>query len=78
VGPEVYAPAVANATAYLYGVEPARLERYARLRVQAMELRDSRREAITEADWQEITSLLIRAYGELRTQVSAAAPAPVT
>ncbi|HVY85183.1 MAG TPA: hypothetical protein VG943_08620 [Caulobacterales bacterium] len=70
VGPNGYEPAVAEAAAYLYGVAPERLGAYAHLRVEAMELRDRKGRAITDADWRQIRSLLIDAYSELRVAVS--------
>lgn len=66
-----YAPAVAAATGYLYGLPAERVRTYAELRVQAMELRDSRGAEITDADWLEITRLLIAAYTDLRVDVAA-------
>ena len=70
VGPARYAPAVAAATAYLYGVSPERVRDYADLRAAAMDLRDRKGRAITEADWREITRLLIAAYQGLRAEVT--------
>ncbi len=70
VGPARYAPAVAAATAYLYGEQPETLSEYARLRVAAMDLRDRTRGRTSEADWAEITRLLVAAYGELDARVS--------
>ncbi|MES1157403.1 MAG: hypothetical protein ABUL73_06440 [Alphaproteobacteria bacterium] len=73
VGVEGYAPAIAEATAYLYGVDPARLGTYARLRAAAMNLRDAKGGAITEDDWRQIRALLIEAYRALRDEVSSRA-----
>ena len=70
VGPAGYAPALAAASAYLYGVRPERVRDYADLRVAAMDLRDRRGRAITEADWREITRLLIGAYQHLRAELT--------
>lgn len=67
--PKLYEPDVAAATAYLYGAPPARLQRYAELRVAAMDLRDHKGRNITEADWTEIKRLLIEAYTALRDEV---------
>jgi hypothetical protein len=69
-GPERYAPAVAAATAYVYGVAPDALVRYAVLRSEAMDLRDSRRDAVTDEDWSRIEALLTDAYRALRAELS--------
>jgi hypothetical protein len=69
VGPEGYAPAVAAATAYLYGLPPERLARYAALRVEAMDLRDAKGDAIGEEDWARITALLVEAYRALGAEL---------
>lgn len=65
-----YAPEVAAATAYLYGLPPERARRYADLRVAAMDLRDRKGRAITNDDWREITRLLIEAYTALSAEVT--------
>lgn len=72
VGPDGYAPAVAQAAAYLYGVEPQTLAEYARLRVAAMDLRDQKGREITDEDWAEISRLLVEAYRELLSVVQQA------
>jgi hypothetical protein len=69
-----YASEVAAATAYLYGVPDERVRRYAQLRVAAMALRDRKGHTISEADWGEITRLLIEAYSALRDEVTPPAP----
>lgn len=69
-GPQAYAPAVAAATAYIYGVDAARLTDYARLRSEAMQLRDDRGARITDADWARISNLLQRAYASLKSAVA--------
>src|SRR5262249_10881490 len=70
VGPAGYAPAGAAATAYLYGVAPDRVNTYARLRVEAMDLRDRKGAQITAHDWREIKMLLVEAYRELRSDLT--------
>jgi hypothetical protein len=69
-GYDLYAPAVAAATAHVYGVEPAALSAYAALRAEAMDLRDNRGRAITDEDWRRIEALLSQAYTELADEVS--------
>ena len=69
---EGYAPLIAAATATLYEIDPARLDGYARLRAGAMDLRDRRGDAITEADWRLIADQLTEAYRALRAAVSQA------
>ncbi|MGQ0533452.1 MAG: hypothetical protein ACT4OF_12285 [Caulobacteraceae bacterium] len=68
--PADYAPAVAAATAYIYGADPAALDRYANLRAAAMHLRDSRNRNITDDDWRRIEELLVQAYGALRAAIT--------
>lgn len=55
--------------AEIYGVPAERLTDYAKLRVEAMVLRDRRGEAISEQDWSEITSLLEHSWSELAAAV---------
>jgi hypothetical protein len=73
-GSEAYAPAVAVATAYLYRVEPSALADYARLRSEAMDLRDNKGRAITDDDWRQIETLLDRAYAVLGDKISQPPP----
>jgi len=68
-----YAPEVAAATAYLYGLPPERLRRYAELRVAAMDLRDRKGRSITEEDWRTIANLLVAAYHDLKGMLDAQA-----
>jgi hypothetical protein len=74
-GYEPYVRQIAAATGYLYGVDPARLGRYAALRGQAMDLRDRRGAHITQTDWDRISALLVEAYGSLRGTLDAEAGA---
>ena len=68
-GPGAYALQIAAATAYIYSVDPARLATYARLRAEAMDLRDQRDTKITSADWAKISALLEQAYTALRAEL---------
>jgi hypothetical protein len=65
---------IATVASDIYHVPAERLADYARLRVEAMVLRDARGEAITEADWQAITSLLVRSWSSLADAVREAPP----
>ncbi|MGQ0647050.1 MAG: hypothetical protein ACT4P7_05735 [Gemmatimonadaceae bacterium] len=49
---------IAAVAAEIYGTPPERLADYARLRVEAMVLRDREGTSITEDDWTHITALL--------------------
>ncbi len=69
-GPQAYAPAIAAAAAYIYSVDPGRVRDYARLRSEAMDLRDSRGERISNADWAEISTELAAAYAALKVSVA--------
>ncbi|HJU72180.1 MAG TPA: hypothetical protein VJ717_00430 [Gemmatimonadaceae bacterium] len=60
---------IAAVAAEIYRLPQDRFAEYARLRVQAMVLRDERGNAITEQDWATIASLLQRSWGELATAV---------
>lgn len=67
-----YAPEIAAAAAYLYDAPADWFAAYARLRAEAMDLRDRKDAAMTDADWREVERLLIAAYREMRTAISAA------
>jgi len=58
---------IAQVAANLYHEPAARLAGYARLRVEAMVLRDHQGAAITEHDWQRITDLLETSWDSLAT-----------
>ncbi|HEY7567510.1 MAG TPA: hypothetical protein VH762_08050 [Gemmatimonadaceae bacterium] len=60
---------IAGVAAEIYGIPAERLTDYARLRVEAMVLRDQRGSNISEQDWSEITSLLERSWSELAAAV---------
>ncbi|QRM35370.1 hypothetical protein [Microvirga sp. VF16] len=65
VGVAGYASLIAAATAYVYEIAPGSLAAYARLRAEAMDLRDTRADRIREDDWQTIADRLMRAYQAL-------------
>jgi hypothetical protein len=69
-----YAPAIAAATAYTRGVDARVLSDYARLRAEAMDLRDRQGRGIAEDDWRQVNSLLVQAYAELRRALSQPPP----
>lgn len=60
---------IAAVAGEIYQLPEERFADYARLRVEAMVLRDQRGEAITEQDWANITSLLERSWVELASAV---------
>ncbi len=53
----------------LYHVPPATCAEYGRLRTEAMLFRDQQGDAITEADWQRIDTLLRQSYAALHRAV---------
>jgi hypothetical protein len=61
---------IAVVAADIYHVPAERLAEYARLRVEAMVLRDARGQSITEEDWAAITSLLEQSWSSLAEAVS--------
>jgi hypothetical protein len=73
---------IAAVAAEIYGVPAERLTDYARVRVEAMVLRDRQGSNISEQDWSEISSLLERSWSELaaavRRQEPTALRAPVS
>jgi hypothetical protein len=60
---------IAGVAAEVYGVPAERLTDYARLRVEAMVLRDKQGGNISEQDWSQITRLLERSWSELAAAV---------
>jgi hypothetical protein len=56
---------LAEVAAGIYHVPTERFSEYARLRTEAMVLRDSKRETITEEDWAQINGLLETSWTEL-------------
>lgn len=56
---------IAAVTSEVYQLPPERFAAFARLRVEAMVLRDQRGEQITEADWSRIRGLLEQSWSEL-------------
>jgi hypothetical protein len=67
---EQYGPVIARVTTLLYGVDNADIRRSALVRAQAMEYRDVRGSAMTEADWLEVAGQLQLAYRLLKKAVS--------
>jgi hypothetical protein len=61
---------IAAVAAEIYAVPPEHLAEYAHLRVEAMVLRDRRGENITDADWEQIGSLLERSWTSLSNAVA--------
>jgi hypothetical protein len=59
------AAALADLQAEIYGVPADRFAEHARLRAEAMDLRDSKAGAITEADWQRIGEMLAASWKSL-------------
>lgn len=64
--------ALAALQAEIYGVPAASFAEHARLRAQAMDLRDGKGATITEADWQRIGEMLAVSWHSLHDQVNAA------
>jgi hypothetical protein len=69
--PEDLPRALADLAAELYGVPPERLAEHARLRADAMKIRDDRAEqgGVTESDWREIDRLLHDSWRSLHRAV---------
>lgn len=66
------ARSLADSAAELYQVPAERLMEYARLRAEAMTMRDNQAEAggVTEADWQKIDELLRASWKSLKAAVN--------
>jgi hypothetical protein len=66
------ARALADSAAELYQVPAERLMEYARLRAEAMTIRDNQADAggVTEADWQKIDELLHASWKSLKAAVN--------
>lgn len=64
---------LAELPAEIYRVSPERLMEHARLRQEAMTIRDKRAEAggVTEADWKQIEALLLASWQSLHSAVNA-------
>lgn len=60
---------IAGVASNIYHVPPGAVAEYARLRVEAMVLRDRRGESIGAADWEAIQDLLVRGWTALSTGV---------
>jgi hypothetical protein len=70
VGPDIYGLTIARVASLVYGVDEADVRAFGVLRAQAMEFRDARGAAITEADWTAIEQQLVAAYQHLKRAVS--------
>jgi hypothetical protein len=62
--------ALAALQAEIYGVPAERFAQHARLRAQAMDLRDGKGSAITEADWQRIGEMLTASWNSLHAALN--------
>ena len=62
--------ALAALEAEIYGIPAERFAEHARLRAQAMDLRDGQGAAITEADWQRIGVMLAASWKSLHDAVT--------
>lgn len=71
--PEDLPRALAELAGALYGIPPERAAEHARLRAEAMTIRDTKAEqgAVTEADWQRIAELLRASWQSLHQAVKA-------
>ncbi len=73
--PEQYTPSdwerlLAETAAGFYGLPANRFENHAKLRVEAMRLRDGKGDAVSEADWKEINRLLEQSWTALHQAVN--------
>lgn len=64
--------ALANLQAEIYGIPAERFAEHARLRAEAMDVRDGKGSAITEADWQRIGEMLAASWDSLYRAVQTA------
>jgi hypothetical protein len=69
--PQALPGALAALQAEIYGLPASRFAEHARLRAEAMDLRDGKGAAITEADWRRIGEMLARSWDSLHAAVSA-------
>lgn len=70
VAAESYGLTIARVTSLVYGVDDEDVREFGVLRAQAMDFRDARDKAITEADWTAIEQQLTTAYRHLKRAVS--------
>jgi hypothetical protein len=68
------AKSLAELQSAIYGVPAEKLAEHARLRAEAMVIRDDRDTAITEQDWQRIGSLLDESWKDLHDAVNPTDP----
>lgn len=66
------ASALATLQAVIYGIPASLAAEHARLRAEAMILRDNKAGAITEADWRDIGAMLDRSWTSLHEAVNTA------
>jgi hypothetical protein len=64
--------ALAALEAEIYGIPASRFSEHARLRAEAMDLRDGKGAAITEGDWQRIGKMLGASWNSLHDAVNVA------
>jgi hypothetical protein len=65
--PEIYSKTIAQLLSLLYGISPGEAASSARMRAEAMEYRDNRRDGrMSDSDWLELERRLTAAYGDLR------------
>jgi hypothetical protein len=71
VGPREYGKTVAEVAALTYGKSPddPAIRQSGIVRAEAMAYRDARSRSMTEADWSDIQTQLLRAYGLLKASV---------
>jgi hypothetical protein len=62
--------ALAALQAEIYGIPASRFAEHARLRAQAMDLRDGKGAAITDADWQQIGEMLAASWNSLHAALN--------
>ncbi len=62
--------ALAALESEIYGIPPQRFQEHARLRAEAMDLRDGKGASITEADWHRIGDLLDASWKSLHMAVN--------
>ncbi len=67
VGPAEYGHAIARASACVYNIPADRLENYGQLRAAAMDYRDRRGAAMTDADWNQVENLLQQSFASLKS-----------
>lgn len=69
--PEEWENWLVTTASVMYHLPADRFKEYAHLRVQAMLIRDTKGNAITENDWQDINQLLLKAWQSFATDLHA-------